>query len=150
MVVEVPARELRRRDARGQGVEEAEDAVGAGPVAVEDRLVDDLVKENGAVEDDESEDERARDADPEALELPAERESRGKKEELASRDREVANRALAVELLQDLVRHRGREPLAEVPDRGVVVARLHHPKGTSTSGGPGAFPASPPTSSATR
>src|SRR5450759_4489535 len=153
MVIEVPARELRRRDAGGTRVEEAEDAVGARPVAVEDGLVDDLVKENGAVEYDEPEDERARDPDPQALEMPAERERAREEGELAGGDREMAGGALAMELLQDLMRHGGREPLPEVSDRAVVVARLHRSKVTSTSGAGDVFPgasADPPTSSATR
>jgi hypothetical protein len=96
-MVEVPARELRRRDARRQRVGEAERAVGGGPVAVEDGLVDDLVQEHGPVEDDEPEDEGARNAHPEALELPAEGERAREEDELAQRHREVPRGALPVE-----------------------------------------------------
>src|SRR5512140_824220 len=114
VVIEMPARELRRRDPRGQRVEEAEDAIGARPVAVEYGLVDDFVKEDRSVEDDEPENERARDPDPHALEAPAERERAREEDELAEGDREVAGGALAVELLQDLVCDGGPEPLPKV------------------------------------
>jgi hypothetical protein len=125
MVVEVPTRELRRRDTGRQRVEETEEAIGARPVAVEDRLVDDLVKEHGPVEHDEAEDERARDARPQALEMPAERERGGEEEKLAKGDREVPRGALLVEHLQDVMRHGGREAFSEVSDGMVVVAGLH-------------------------
>src|ERR1035437_4018258 len=104
MVIEGPARELRRRDARGERVEEAEEAVGGRPVAVEDGLVDDLVKENGAVEYDEPEDERARDPDPQALEMPAERERAREEGELAGGDREMAGGGLVAGALQGPMR----------------------------------------------
>jgi len=90
VVVEVPARELRRRDARGQRVEKAEDPVGARAVAVENGLVDDFVKKNGAVEHDEPEDERARDPDPQAVEMPGEREGAREEGELADGDRKMS------------------------------------------------------------
>src|SRR5450759_745108 len=160
MVIEVPARELRRRDARDRRVDEAEEAIGARPVAVEDGLVDDLVKENGAVEQDEPEDERARHAHPEALEMPAERERGGEENELAEGDPEMSRGALLMQLPQDLVRHGGREPFPEISGRVVEVPGLH--PGTDYAGQgkkalrrvqtaavscPGS---SPPTSSATR
>ena len=83
------------------------------------------MKEDRPVEDDETEDERARDAHPEALEVPAERERAREEDELAERDREMPRGALPVQLLQDLVRHGGREPLPQISDRAVVVPGLH-------------------------
>ncbi len=103
MVIEVPARELRGRDAGGKRVDEAEEAIGARPVAVEDGLVDDLVEEDRSVEDDEAEDERARHAHPEALEVPAEGEGGGEENELAEGDREMPRGALPMQLLEDVV-----------------------------------------------
>ena len=121
----MPARELRRRDPGWERVEEPEKAVEARPVAVEDVLVDDLVKKNRSVEDDEAEDERARHAHPEALEIPPEGESGGEEEHLAEDGCEVPGGTLPVKLLQSLMRHRSREPLPQVSDRAVVVAGLH-------------------------
>src|SRR5664280_1726648 len=125
MVIEVPARELRRRDPGGKRVDEAEEAIGARSVAVEDGLVDDLVKEDRSVEDDEAEDERAWHAHPEALEMPAERERGGEEDELAEGDREMARGALLMQRPQDVVRHGSREPLPQISDRAVEVPRLH-------------------------
>src|ERR1035438_25707 len=132
MVIEVPARELRRRDPGGKRVDEAEEAIGAWSVAVEDGLVDDLVKEDRSVEDDEAEDERARHAHPEALEMPAERERGGEEDELAEGDREMARGAFLMQRPQDVVRHGGREPLPQISDRVVEVPGLH--SGTGYAG----------------
>ena len=125
VVVEVPAGELRRRDSRREGVEKAESPVGERPFRPEDGPVDDLVEENRPVEDAEAEDDRGRDPDPEALDGPPGGEGPGEEERLPEDDREMADRVLPVELLQDLVRHGGGEPPLQVADRTVVVPGLH-------------------------
>ena len=98
MMVEVPARELARRDAARHGIEKPEYPVRERPVAVEHRPVHDLVQQDGEVEDREALDEGEGNPHQRIAEADEYNGRDRKERELTRRDGEMPARRLAVEV----------------------------------------------------
>ena len=119
---QMPAGELQRRDPRGNGIEDRKGAFGRRPRTVEDGAVNDLVQEDGEVEDRPSGHQRRRNPDPRLRKHPRGPRRDSEDQELPGGDREVPRGVLAVELLQDVARDLLRQAVTQLPgDFGPVV-----------------------------
>ena len=136
VVGQVPARELRRGDARRHGVQQAQEPVAARMGAVEDGVVERVVQQHREVEHGPARDERRRDPDPGLREVPGDRRGREQHQELPRRDRHVPGRALAVQLFQQVVRDLAVQAVAQVLGRlGPVVLAGRQVVRTGQGGG---------------
>ena len=127
VVIEVPARELAGRDPAWRGIEKAEDPRRQRPRSLEHVVVQDLVQQDREVEDRKALDEGQRNPDERVVEGDESPGRRRKDRKLASSDREMTRRGLAMERAQRFARNR----LAELSLQFHRVLRVvvgHHPQ----------------------
>src|ERR1700736_2848243 len=121
----MPARELAGGNSTGDGVHPGERPLQGGMAAVEDRMVDDFVQENGEVEHREALHERER----YPHERVRRRDQRPRRErqdrELARRDEQMARGVFPVECDHLLARERAAELRPELDRVTAIVMSLH-------------------------
>jgi hypothetical protein len=105
VMVQVPPRELARRDSTGNGVQQTQDPFGGWPAPLENRVVDDLVKQNREVENRESLNERQRNPDEWVVEMDESPRRQPKHGKLPRRHGEVAKGGLPVKLAHLVARN---------------------------------------------
>ena len=125
VVIEMPARELARRDAARHGVEPAERALRGGTPAREDGVVHDLVQQHREVEDGEPLDEHERDPDQRVRDRDKSPGGQREDRELPRRDQAVARGVLLVKGAHLLARQRMAE-LGPQPSRMLAVMMRFH------------------------
>src|SRR3954451_11193241 len=101
-MVEVPPRELARRDAAGDRVQVAHQTLESWTPPLEDCVVHDLVQQHGEIEDGKSLDERERNPDQRMLEADEAPRREPEDGELARGDRDVTERRLAMQLAHQI------------------------------------------------
>ena len=119
VMIEVPARELARRDTARHRIQPPQRALGGRTAAIEDRVVHDFVQEHGEIEHGEALHQRQRHPYERARDRDQPPGGQREDRELARRNQQVARGALRVERLQ----HVPRQLAAELgPQRCRVLA----------------------------
>jgi len=133
-VIEVPPRELARRDAARRGVQQAQDSRRQRPRTFEDVVVQDFVKKDREIEDRESLHERQRDPNQGVLETDESPRRKAEDRKLTDPHNEVTNGGFLMERAQ-LISGQGLRQIGLERHRmpGVVVG-FHADFDSSTGG----------------